>query len=144
MIQGRLFKCLIVFVMACCMCIGFSDMALAARGYWNGDENYPCVDGGGGAYVFMDVSSVKVDEYNPPIYQIEADCIITNDNSFNEPMGRTFHQVSRYNYDKQTVWKQNEKGIWCWIDRKGAMVEIHKLQPALAMFKAAYGIEFFH
>lgn len=132
----------IAILMSVLMVLGMCSVVFAfgnaRQNELRNDPNYEFVYTHGGGQAFLDLSSVSVDEYNPPVYQIEADAVYVSD----EGRERNFHPVFRYNYDQQAIYARNQSGKWQYLNANGTMGEACDIAMAQAMFRQAYDIDF--
>ena len=119
--------------------------------------NLICVDGGMGVGYYADKSSVSMDNYAPPFYELSIYIIPVNfsDKYYHEygtyidgpfTFGESFKLSFKYNWDSRTLFiKQNE--IWkVWgLKRSYSHAEGNPMNPnsAEVAFYSAYRMKFF-
>lgn len=151
-------KSILKFFVVAAMMI-FSATAFAESAYPQTLENgnLVCVDGGMGVGRYADKSSVSVDKYAPPFYELSIDIYPVqfsdkyyrdNDTYSGGPyaLGEPFRLYFRYNWDTKTVFNRQD-GIWkVWdINRNYSHAEGQPLIPNAAevAFVYAYNLKFF-
>ncbi len=112
--------------------------------------NDPYVDNPGYLYLYtaydgenyLDRSSVTVDEYRPPLYQLEGDFLYV---PHDEDAAITRHHVTfKYNYTQQQD-SYYENGLWTDVNALSRKIfDKHKRTLANLLFYAAYDIDFYH
>ena len=137
----------------------FTSTAFAESSYPQTLENgnLVLVDGGMGVGYYADKSSVSVDKYAPPFYELSIDILPINfsDKYYRENetyiggpyvTGEIFRLYFKYNWDTKTVFHKNDK-IWkVWdINRSYSHAEGNPMIPYAAevAFVWAYNLKFF-
>lgn len=111
------------------------------RDYYKNDSNYTLVRSGHGAHEYLYLPSVEVQEYNPPHYQIAGVIVIIYDDDRKDDIS---NELVRYNwYTKETFHKDNY-GNWRKDEVRKHIEWYARKSIANALFKAAYGINFFN
>lgn len=134
-------KVLSIFILtlfiSVCSNIGQAD---ASRGYYNGDPNCPKVGMYHNRDIYIYKSSVHVDEYNPPIYQITG-TVFFIDQSTGE-CTNTHEETFRYNYKKGTMYVKNSNN-WEQISSGSYnATAMLNLGTGLEFFRTAYNMDF--
>lgn len=124
--------------------VGLSE---AAQRYWNDDENYPIIFyGNQGIAYALDKSSVQVDEYNPPVYQIEGIIYAFDFGDKQDSSSKRVERVTyRYNYDKRQIYKIENDGSCRKLQVSGkynAVSDRRVVAEALSLFEVAYNMAF--
>lgn len=92
---------------------------------------------------YLDLTSIAVNEYNPPKYEISAITVhVSGDNGNVSSNTATI----RYNYNSQTAYSLNPwTKKWVRVENREDDL-VHKRGVILinAVFHAAYGMDFFH
>ena len=107
------------------------------------NPNYQFLYYGSQGSNYLDLTSIVVNEYNPPKYEIGAVTVHVDTATGQTVSGTT---TVRYNYDEQSAYSFNE---WTqkWMRVENSDVDlVHERGVILvnAMFHAVYGINFFH
>lgn len=109
---------------------------------YDSDPNYKFIGNGNGGTWYLDLSSIDVQEYNPPHYQIAGTFIhVSGDAS----VGYSDHYtVKRYNWYAKETYHRNDYGNWV-KDEVSArnMASAQTKAFANALFYAAYGMNFY-
>lgn len=92
---------------------------------------------------YLQLSSVLVNEYNPPKYQLTGTTVHVSGDNGSVTQGLV---MFRYNYDQQKAYSYNRyTQQWLEVKRgKNDMVNERGVILANALFHAAYGMEFYH
>ena len=90
---------------------------------------------------FVDVDSIRSEEYSPPRYQIGATTYYASDSS---PTVSVRYITFRYNYDKQTVFFLGMDGRWYWLNPDENPISMCQIQLADYLFLQCYQIHFIH
>ena len=111
--------------------------------YLNGDLNYPYITTGSGGDIYLDISSVKVTEYNPPIIRMAGTIVFLSRGMFNSGSIYRNSVNFKYNIDSHKAWSEEngrndelpmiEKSF---ADRRDRMI-------ASAVFRCLYGRPFY-
>lgn len=118
----------------------------SAYDYDNDPNYYLVLDARRGYSVktYLNLNSVKVQEYNPPHYQIAGD-FINVDSHGNK---KDIHIIIRYNYNtKITFIRNDDYGAWekftDGTNKEGQVISSESRAFANSLFIAAYGIKFY-
>lgn len=92
---------------------------------------------------YLQLSSVLVNEYNPPKYQLTGTTVHVSGDNGSVTQGQV---VFRYNYDQQKAYSYDRyRHQWLEVNRgKNDMVSERGVILVNALFHAAYGMEFYH
>ena len=112
--------------------------------YLNGDLNYPYITTGGGGSFYLDASSVKVIEYNPPIIQMTGSMLFVSRGLYDSGTVRRSTLNYKYNIDLHKVWDTEKDGKMhevpsygdSYADRRSRMI-------VSAIFRCLYGMPFY-
>ena len=106
---------------------------------YDNNPNYRYVYATKGIKAFLDLISVKVHKYEPPIYEIAGHFVYVSDYDGN--VSRTNSIIAKYNYSTKDIWIWN--GYWEIADkREKTSIDIYNRSSAKAMFRAAYNMDF--
>ena len=111
------------------------------------DSNYKYIHGGTDySSFYLDLSSIDVQEYNPPHYQIAA--TIVGYGGYFHKVYKPHDIVNRYNWYTKETFTRDDYGYWeaCYkkISSDGmSNPEIYSRRTADALFRAAYNMDFY-
>ena len=107
------------------------------------DSNYKYIHGGNDySSYYLDLSSIDVQEYNPPHYQIAA--TIVGYGGYFHKVYKPFDTVIRYNWYTKETYYQNDYGNWIKRKTEGTdNISINARRMADALFRAAYKMDFY-
>ena len=107
------------------------------------DENYRYVVGGNDyTNFYLDLSSVNVQEYNPPHYQIAG--ILVSYSDYYHKVGSSQYVIIRYNWYNKETFSLNNYRNWQKNNVNGNdSISFTNRRIAYALFRAAYGRDFY-
>lgn len=115
------------------------------NGYFNEDPNYPLIYTHQSYNCYADLATLKVDEYNPPVYQISCDTAIAHFDGTNfTPLFDESRVTYRYNLDTGAMYAMCSNGNFYRVpEKKGACYAYIRTRDAgEILFQAAFGINF--
>ena len=127
-----------------CLILTLSMISFCSAETIHNNPNYEYVFTHRGATSYLDLRTVNVHEYNPPYYQIEGTFVhVTNKGPGQKDVVWSTSCVKRYNYDcKETYSMQN--GVWQKDNvSNDSYVALSHKAFANALFRAAYGMNFY-
>ena len=135
----------VVWVMIFAFVAAFSVNFCSANYYeydpYKNDSNYVFIYTKMNVYHYFDLSSVDVQEYNPPHYQIAG--VFVSYNSEYKTIHNQYH-VMRYNWYTKETFTRDNYGNWKKLETDGDyMVPITNRKWADALFRAAYNMDFY-
>lgn len=96
------------------------------------------------SFAYINLNSVKVQEYNPPHYQISAHYVVVVEGRGGENNIQEYDITKRYNWDTKETFHLNEAGNWQKDDIKGNLASNARSRAFCdAIFRAAYNINFY-
>ena len=107
------------------------------------DPNYVFIVSGDVAFTYFYTPSVEVQEYNPPHYQIAGQFVRVG---LLDERVEHFKVTMRYNWHTKEVFTRTIEGRWEKAhvsDEADSVLARGNARTANAMFKAAYGINFY-
>lgn len=127
-----------VIVMIFAFVAAFSVSICSAYDY-DSDSNYKFVTTQNGMW-YLYLPSVDVQEYNPPHYQIAGNFVGTD----GYDRKRESIEIVRFNWYTKETFHKNKYGNW---EKEEVSDDYHKRYPKLranALFRAAYGMNFYN
>ena len=117
---------------------------ICAAGYFDYYNNHPDYAGIGrmGAYTFVYLPSVHVQEHNPPYYQIGFDCVNVSEGNGNSSERWSYNNAKRYNWNTKESFHL-ENGYWVKDDVGDYGRGVRNKDFANIIFRAAYGMNFY-
>ena len=111
---------------------------------YDDNSNYIRVRYAPNSFAYINLNSVKVQEYNPPHYQIAAHYVVVVEGRGGESNVQEYDITKRYNWDTKETFHLNENGNWQKDDIKGNLAP-HARSRAFcdAIFRAAYNMDFY-
>ncbi len=134
---------MILFVGCCFLCS--TAWASGYPDYLNGDRNFLLCGGHMGVGWYVDKSSLVVQQYNPPVYQIAVNVLIVeNADRGNTAPFRVDTEEFLYNWDERAMYRWGEKSsAWHYVPPVGSMAETgHHFAGEMA-FYIAYHMKFY-
>ena len=113
--------------------------------YLNGDRNFLLCGGHMGVGWYVDKSSLVVQQYNPPVYQIAVNVLTVEDaDRGNTAPYRVDTEEFLYNWDERAMYRWGEKSsAWHYVPPVGSMAETgHHFAGEMA-FYIAYHMKFY-
>ncbi|WP_110955427.1 hypothetical protein [Anaerosinus massiliensis] len=139
-LRERKSNCLIRLVLVIVM-LGVASICLANE--YDDNPNYQFLYTAYQGKNYLELSSILVNEYNPPKYQLTGTTIHVSGDTGSVTQKEV---VFRYNYDQQKAYSYDGyMHEWLEVKRsKNNMVNERGVILANALFRAAYGMNFYH
>lgn len=134
---------MMLFVVCCFLCS--TAWASGYPDYLNGDRNFLLCGGHMGVGWYVDKSSLVVQQYNPPVYQLAVNVLIVEDaDRGNTVPSRMETKEYLYNWDERTMYCWwDEKSAWQYIRPVGCMAETGHFFAGEMAFYIAYRMKFY-
>ena len=130
------------FLSALVFAVCILSVNFCSANYYDNSPDYYRTTVGGGYAVYIFIKSVDVQKYNPPHYQIACN-LIHVDNRSGKLANKTY-RVVRYNYYTKESFTLDRYGDWRKNDIYANSADRHDAIIANALFRVAYGMNFYN
>lgn len=137
----------ILTTMLFAVCFFFCGTASASGylDYLNGDRNFLLCGGHMGIGWYVDKSSLVVQKYNPPVYQIAVNVLFVEDaDRGNTVPSRVETEEFLYNWNDRAMYRWGEKSFtWGYVRPLGCMADTRHHFAGEMAFYIAYHMKFY-